>query len=267
MMKRTKATVPSPPSSPSRGRRTTCSTRRPARSAIPDLDFSHRRFGSATMSDPRKRESRRAAGSSVETELQASQQNSTTAVVSTTDLALTASEIHNEHEAAQRCASEAVAHAIRAGELLMQAKAALPHGAFGPWLAANVEFSDRTARGYMRLAGLDEAKRQRVADLSLRGALRSLTSSKPPATPEQERARDKLDLLQDVDEAMQAILAGEQLPPEHRSRARSIVRDCQDMLLDIGARGPQRVSLFVVDLLCTLDAIKRRDRLEAEVQP
>jgi hypothetical protein len=188
------------------------------------------------------------------------------AVVTTTDLAVAASEIHNEHQAAQRCASEAVAHAIRAGELLLQAKAALPHGAFGPWLSANVDFSDRTARGYMRLAGLDEAKRQRVADLSLRGALRSLAPPKPPADDEQDLARIKLDLLQDVDEAMQAILAADPIPPKHRARVREIVRDCQDMLLDIGARGPQRVSLFVVDLLCTLDAIKRRDGI-AEAQP
>ena len=71
--------------------------------------------------------------------------------ITTTALATVADQIQTEHKAAQRCASEAVAHAIRAGELLIEAKAALPHGAFGAWLAANVEFSDRTARGYMQL--------------------------------------------------------------------------------------------------------------------
>ncbi len=81
--------------------------------------------------------------------------------------------IRAEHEAAQTSARQAVAHAIRAGELLLQAKAALPHGEFGPWLTANVEFSERTAQGYMRLARecADPTKAQRVADLSLRGAL------------------------------------------------------------------------------------------------
>jgi hypothetical protein len=82
--------------------------------------------------------------------------------------------IRAEHEAAQHCAAQAVAHAIRVGELLQQAKDSLAHGEFGAWLAANVEFSDRTARGYMRLAGLDAANRQRVADMSLRAALQSL---------------------------------------------------------------------------------------------
>ncbi len=99
-----------------------------------------------------------------------------TALTTTTSSALTATAtaIHGEHEAAQRCASEAVAHAIRCGELLIEAKAALPHGDFGAWLAANVAFSGRTARGYMRLAGMDEAKRQRVADMSLREAIASI---------------------------------------------------------------------------------------------
>lgn len=99
------------------------------------------------------------------------------------EITATASEIQAEHDAARRCASEAVAHAIRAGEMLLQVKAALPHGAFGPWLAANVDFSDRTARGYMRLAGLDEAKRQRVADLSLRGALAAIADQRDRDRP------------------------------------------------------------------------------------
>jgi len=89
-------------------------------------------------------------------------------------LTTTAAEIHAEHEAAQRCASEAIAHAIRCGELLIQTKAALPHGAFGAWLAANAEFSERTAQGYMRLARLNPEMRNAVADLPLRVALREL---------------------------------------------------------------------------------------------
>lgn len=101
-------------------------------------------------------------------------------VITASDLVVVASEIQSEHDAARRCASEAVAHAIKAGEMLLQVKAALPHGAFGPWLAANVEFSDRTARGYMQLAGLDEAKRQRVADLSLREAMVAIADQREP---------------------------------------------------------------------------------------
>lgn len=102
-------------------------------------------------------------------------------VIKASSLTITASEIQSEHDAARRCASEAVAHAIKAGELLLQVKASLPHGEFGPWLAANVEFSDRTAQGYMRIANLDPEKRNGVADLSLRQALRTLSA--PNQTP------------------------------------------------------------------------------------
>ncbi len=96
-----------------------------------------------------------------------------------TDLA---SSIRAEHEAAQAAALSAVAHAIRAGELLIEAKAALPHGEFGAWLAVNVSFSERTAQGYMKLARLSAEKRNGVADLSLRDALATLTAPKerPP---------------------------------------------------------------------------------------
>jgi hypothetical protein len=83
-------------------------------------------------------------------------------------------QIRHEHDAVQQSLRDSVAHAMRCGELLIQAKAALPHGYFSSWLRDNVTFSDRTARAYMRLAAFDEAKRQRVADLSLRQALEEI---------------------------------------------------------------------------------------------
>lgn len=85
--------------------------------------------------------------------------------------------IAQAHQSAQQAIRDAVAHAIRAGELLLEAKAAMPHGAFGEFCKA-LPFSDRTARGYMRLARLDDEKRQRVADLTLREALQSLATPK-----------------------------------------------------------------------------------------
>ena len=89
-----------------------------------------------------------------------------------------ADDIRSEHEAAQTSMSDAVSHAMRCGGLLLQAKAALPHGAFGAWLAANVEFSGRTAQAYMRLTKLDDEKRSTAADLSLRKALASILAAK-----------------------------------------------------------------------------------------
>ena len=126
---------------------------------------------------------------------------------------------------------------IRAGELLIQAKAALPHGAFGSWLSANVEFSDRTARGYMRLAGLDEAKRQRVADLSLRSALaaiadqrdrdrpvRSFTREEIEAMSGSERDALRRECLDTAARNMQDILALKIIPPPADIPVRTQVR-------------------------------------------
>ena len=96
-----------------------------------------------------------------------------------------AAEINAEHERAFGKAREALGHARRAGELLLQAKTAVEHGEWLPWLAANVAFSERTARGYMRLAShWDEllAKTATVADLGLRDAL-GLLADKTPRTP------------------------------------------------------------------------------------
>jgi hypothetical protein len=64
-------------------------------------------------------------------------------------------------------AESAVQHGIRAGEALIEAKSLLDHGAWLPWLAANVGFSERTAQAYMRVARL--SKSATVADLRIGG--------------------------------------------------------------------------------------------------
>lgn len=88
-----------------------------------------------------------------------------------------AHDICREHEHAYGKAREALEHARRAGELLIEAKAVVEHGQWLPWLATNVPFSERTAQGYMRLASRWpelEAKSATVADLPLRAALKAL---------------------------------------------------------------------------------------------
>lgn len=90
-------------------------------------------------------------------------------------------EINEAHRACEVAVRSAVGHAIRAGELLIEAKSHVPHGAWGPWLAENFEGSERTAQAYMKLArDRHQLNPQRVADLSIRGALREL------AVPESE---------------------------------------------------------------------------------
>lgn len=88
------------------------------------------------------------------------------------------SAIVEAHEAATAAMRNSVAHAVRCGELLLQAKTKVPRGEFGAF-CERLPFAATTARGYMRLAALDPANRQRVADLPLRAALESIAQPQP----------------------------------------------------------------------------------------
>lgn len=56
--------------------------------------------------------------------------------------------------------------AMRIGELLTEQKQKLKHGEFTPWIKANLPFTDRTARNYMRLhRERDRIKTETVSDL------------------------------------------------------------------------------------------------------
>jgi hypothetical protein len=95
-----------------------------------------------------------------------------------------AAQINHEHEECMSCAEEAielmrrsVEHAYKAGELLLQAKKRICHGAWKPWIKNNLAFSDRTAQNYMRLAKkwpVLQANPQRVAGLSYRQVMQLL---------------------------------------------------------------------------------------------
>ena len=60
--------------------------------------------------------------------------------------------IKSAHAGAMRNASAALDYARQAGELLMQAKQSLPHGAFGAWVQQNCDVSLRQAQRYMGAA-------------------------------------------------------------------------------------------------------------------
>ena len=51
------------------------------------------------------------------------------------------------------------------GQRLLEVKAALPHGSFGPWLQAEFNWTDRTARNFMRVA--QRFKMETVSDLNI----------------------------------------------------------------------------------------------------
>jgi len=90
--------------------------------------------------------------------------------------------IRVEHRATSAALKSSVEHAMAAGDLLLEAKALVPHGQWLPWLAEHCEMSERTAQLYMRTAKNREAvelqMRNTDADLTLNeaAALLFLTS-------------------------------------------------------------------------------------------
>jgi hypothetical protein len=91
-----------------------------------------------------------------------------------------AAEINREAGLAERAWSSALEHALRAGELLMNAKAQLPHGEWLPWLQANFKGSVRTAQSYMRLSA--HPNTQALAHLGIEGALKEIATPVPQET-------------------------------------------------------------------------------------
>jgi DUF3102 family protein len=63
-----------------------------------------------------------------------------------------AARINEAHHSAMRHADKAISQAIACGEMLLEAKAKLPHGQWLPWLRKNITFGERSAQGYMRIA-------------------------------------------------------------------------------------------------------------------
>jgi hypothetical protein len=102
-----------------------------------------------------------------------------------TDLA---GQIRAEHAAASASLRRGLDHAIRAGELLLDAKRLHRHGQWTKWVADNLAFSDRTARAYMQLARMPIEKRQRVADLPLRETLSAIRCREDRLANANERA-------------------------------------------------------------------------------
>jgi len=76
-------------------------------------------------------------------------------------------EINARHRNILACRRTALEEAIRIGELLIANKKAVPHGAWLKWIDKNLEFSDQTARNYIRLyENRDDLKFKSVLNLA-----------------------------------------------------------------------------------------------------
>jgi hypothetical protein len=144
--------------------------------------------------------------------------------------------INKAHAAATQAAHRALEHARRAGELLIQAKAHVPHGEWLPWLETNCpDVAERTAQAYMRVARRWpelEAKAQRVADLPMRQALALLADR-----DDDDRDSERSSLLADADEGLDDL---HRFQRELRVLERVI--DLPDLSLENLAAIVQRVS-------------------------
>ena len=93
------------------------------------------------------------------------------------DLTALAAAINHEHEEAMASLCKGAAAALRAGELLLAAKAQVGHGKWLAWRKQHCRVAETTAQGYMRLARYCRAHPEKAAVLvsgSFTRALRSL---------------------------------------------------------------------------------------------
>jgi len=91
-------------------------------------------------------------------------------------------EIKNCHKRAVQKVAEGFEFALKCGELLAQCKDNLGHGNFGGFIDQYFDFSERTARGYIKLhKDLERLpKRQRAAVLKSADSVRGLQKMLPP---------------------------------------------------------------------------------------
>lgn len=111
----------------------------------------------------------------------ATDQRTDNAVLLASELA----ELNQRHQTIRELATQALDHAKVAGELLLRAKERIPHGQFSQWIAGNCEFSERTARTYMAIAGSWDAiaeKRKRFRNLSVRAAVKLVAEHDEPVS-------------------------------------------------------------------------------------
>lgn len=93
-------------------------------------------------------------------------------------LAKLAEAINRAHRGVIAAAMVGLAHARRAGEHLLEARALVPHGQWETWVAANCEAQLRTCQQYMQVArGWNQLEAKSATRFALRAALRVLAES------------------------------------------------------------------------------------------
>jgi hypothetical protein len=92
-----------------------------------------------------------------------------------------ATQINDAHVACLEAGRTALNHAIRAGELLLEAKRRVGHGHFLDWIADHCRFSKRWAQEYMKLARhYGSGKANCTSYLTITEALAAIPTERAP---------------------------------------------------------------------------------------
>lgn len=179
--------------------------------------------------------------------------------IATASLADYAAVINDEHRAAYGCAQEAIEHARVAGEHLLKAKAALKHGEWLPWLAANVDVGERQARRYMAVAenwAAISVKSDFKSDLTLAGALDALAKATPKAEQKQAPEPPKSVPVTDLPSGQEPqSAAAADLPAEHEPFAESQAAPAKSVEAE-ERKPPKVIQADAETLLAQVEALK-----------
>jgi len=130
-----------------------------------------------------------------------------------------AEDVKRELQLCQKDSTSFLEHAIRAGELLNEAKGAVGHGKVYKWLEENCDVSKRQAQRYMTLAKhrdrFEGPNATRASHLTQRGALGMLTRGLNGAD---EDSSEEKESQEDLNAAYEAELA------EHKRRSKELRR-------------------------------------------
>ncbi len=117
-----------------------------------------------------------------------------------------AEEINQKHYEAEASLTAGLIHAVRAGELLTQAKAQCKHGDWIPWLEDNFVGSVRNAQAYMRVVDRREEIESKSAGLANLGFEEALQLTAEPK--DEETHDDRLTELLKCEKRIEANLPG-----------------------------------------------------------
>jgi hypothetical protein len=92
-------------------------------------------------------------------------------------LPILAQQIRDAHADIERGALALAERALAAGNALIEAKAAVPHGQWADWVSEHIGISTRTASRYMKVAA-SGMKSATVADLGIRAAAEALAATR-----------------------------------------------------------------------------------------